>query len=241
MTRVHPVDEHIFIDHHSAATAAHRQNHATPILVDSCYPARAHIMAPTTRACSVTKTSQKVRPGERWWLDDDEERSKDRMRGRGWYSVYLAAVASAAAMLLVAAGEPCNTTPLDVASSASLPRRSLIWLRAGASSLVFAVIARRCGTTILTTKQTLDISPKRFILFEYSGVWRFEGLTQWQWMIIGAYCALAASIGLAVDSAPIESSWITEPSASACIARASLGVAFSLALLTNSAALDAAP
>ena len=71
-------------------------------------------------------------------------------------------------------------------------RRHNAEFRLCAAALIFVTVVRRVFTPVVATKQTLDIMPRRYITFRVVGLWRLEGLTQWQWLLIGAYCALAA-------------------------------------------------
>ena len=71
-----------------------------------------------------------------------------------------------------------------------------------------------------------------------SGLWRFQGLTQWQFLTIGVYFGLTSALTLLGMRVPPEAreqgGWDTAPWPPACAAASLLGVVLSLALLTTS-------
>ena len=64
------------------------------------------------------------------------------------------------------------------------------------------------------------------------GLWRLQGLTQWQFITIGLYFASAAQMTASAIAAP-GAAWLDAPSRAACAVSSLLGVALGLALMTT--------
>ena len=175
----------------------------------------------------------RVRLGDRWWERDSIESAATATcsEGLGWYAVYIFLYVCCAVALLVAAPSACIATPASYLPVASVPPIALLSFRAGFAVFVAFVTVRRTFIECDTEEETLE--PRRKIATISHGWWRLCGLTQWQFMTIGVYFALALRVQHGAMSAGRDAAWLHAPSALACVTSTVLGVAFSLAFLTT--------
>eukprot|EP00325_Prymnesiales_sp_UTEX-LB-985_P023494 CAMPEP_0174733574 /NCGR_PEP_ID=MMETSP1094-20130205/61597_1 /TAXON_ID=156173 /ORGANISM="Chrysochromulina brevifilum, Strain UTEX LB 985" /LENGTH=320 /DNA_ID=CAMNT_0015936261 /DNA_START=26 /DNA_END=988 /DNA_ORIENTATION=- len=171
----------------------------------------------------------RCRLGTPWWEHDAYEASQTQKNqvGLGWYAVYLLVFAAGALVSLFAFPTPCNDTLASFDAVDSLPSMILFAYRVGAFSLIAYTLITRCFVEVEVRMETLA---RREIVAISHGLWRFQGLTQWQFALIGIYFGAAASIQYCLIT---EMPQVHAPSGLACAASTLLGVALSLALLTT--------
>ena len=170
--------------------------------------------------------------GERWWPDGDGDSAA--LRGRGWYALYLSAVIACAALLLRSAPPPCTTTLAAATTSDVVAPWALLLFRGAACALVVGTLASLARKEATVTLETVD---RRDVVLVSSGLWRFQGLTQWQFILIGLYFGLTTWLTFRTMTTPTEvleqQGWATVAAPPACAAASILGVALSLALLAT--------
>lgn len=172
------------------------------------------------------------RCGERWWPEDDRDAAA--LRGRGWYAVYVAAIIACAALLLLRAPPPCTATLAEATTSDVVAPWALLLFRGAACALVVGTLVSLGRQELTVTLEAVDRSD---VVLVSSGLWRLQGLTQWQFITIGIYFGLTTCLTyLAMRTPPSaleQRGWASLPSPPACAAASLLGVALSLALLTT--------
>lgn len=178
-------------------------------------------------------SARPFRFGERWWPEGESDAAA--LRGRGWYALYIAAIVAFAALLLIHAPPPCTSTLAAAATSDLVAPGVLLLFRGAAFSLVLGVLISLWRKEVTVTLETVD---RRDVVLVSSGLWRFQGLTQWQFITIGVYFGLTSGLtylGMRTPPEALEQQgWDTAAWPPACTAASLLGVALSLALLTTS-------
>eukprot|EP00966_Prymnesium_polylepis_P287254 6634889-Prymnesium_polylepis.1 len=147
---------------------------------------------PYTKMSEGEPSMQPVRAGEPWWEDDPIESSKDVYAGQGWYACYVLAIALLAAGLLLGPLPPsCGVTAAAATSSDVVPAGLLTAYRVAAGVFALGVTAHRCSKTATQPNDTLDGRP---ISLTFRGWWRMQGLTQWQFLLIGCFFVVASGL-----------------------------------------------
>jgi len=174
-----------------------------------------------------------VRLGDRWWERDTIETSASATysTGLGWYAFYIFMYFCCAIAVLIFAPSPCVATPASYLPVASIPPTALLAMRVGLCATIIFILVRRSFYESLHDEETLE--PRRKIATISHGWWRLCGLTQWQFICIGMYFALAATVQHGAMSLGSGAAELHTPSALACVTTTLLGVAFSLAFLTT--------
>ena len=172
-----------------------------------------------------------IRLGDKWWLNDKDESQRPPPVGLRKYFAIVGAVAFvciASVLYSTRSGVfQWNTTPLQVATSHVLsPIALLIWRTAAAVS-TSALTLIRVSRSSMGVLEDLD---RRGRTFRYSGVWRFQGLTGWSWLLINSYFVLA--LGLTLAPAGASNSVALLLASNAC--QVLLGATFAFALLVSS-------
>ena len=173
---------------------------------------------------------QLIRLGDPWWLYDKDELSRElEAAPRRQYFAVVGCVATLCVSSLIWSTRKgalrWAATPWQAARSPVLTAGVLIaWRVAAAIGITSLTVARACRAST----GVLEDLDRRGRGFRYSGIWRFQGLTSWSWLLINAYFLLTA--GLTVQPSP--SKHAASVVAGAC--RALMGSAFAFALLVTS-------
>ena len=176
-------------------------------------------------------TNTPYRHGERWWEHDADESSKSEARAVGLrlYASYLVVVGSVSVSVLFFTARPCTVTAADFASGAVSPP-ILVTFRVISALVCILTLVRRTFTEAQQDEETLDRRPIRMLSL---GPWRYQGLTQWQFLLITIYFTLSSVLTIRAATAPPGSVWVSAPSDIACATSTIFSVAFALALLTT--------
>lgn len=167
--------------------------------------------------------------GRVWWADEPSETRLDRFTGQRPYLAALLALSAACFVALHRHPPQCDTTPADFLGSTCLSPFWLATFRVTAASATSLLLAYNLCTEVVIESETLGRRPIPLI---YSGLWRMQGLSQWQLAAVAAYFQLSALLTLsALDVLPPLGE-ARATSRLACLANALLGVAFCFALLT---------
>lgn len=179
----------------------------------------------------MTKATLTARHGTRWFEQDVDEIAKTeaRKRGRCTYGLYLFLIAASAIATLIVAPPACTTTPAIFLEGA-WPPWALASFRSASAILCFSTLVVRCLQTQGADEETLDGRPIHLISH---GIWRLQGLTQWQFACVTIYFSLSASITVAKIVSGKDAVPLATLSALACFTETMLGIAFALAMLTS--------
>ena len=182
---------------------------------------------------SPTPTRAKVfaRHGEQWFERDAQEIAKtdERSKGLALYAVYLSVITALAIGWLILFPPHCSATPDDFRSG-RLPAWALATFRGVCGLFCSIIFVRRGLSESSADEETLDRRP---IHLTSHGVWRMQGLTQWQFGIICVYFIASATLTMTAISRADDKAWLSTPSTASCAAETLLGVAFALAVLTT--------
>jgi len=167
--------------------------------------------------------------GDKWWLTDAEESRRGPTPGLKRYFGVVAAVAALCVASIVRSSRigalPWALSAADVASSAVLPRWAVATWRVAAALGISALSITRCFVPSNGVLEDLD---RKGRTFAYSGIWRYQGLTGWSWLLINAYFLLSAALTLSAGGAAA-----AVPSAAANLCQILLGTASAFALLVT--------
>jgi hypothetical protein len=170
-----------------------------------------------------------LRLGDKWWLEDAKEGDRQPygpsyLRWFSFVGLVGAICISSIVHFSQAGALKWATTPAHIASSSVVSHRVLTFWRLAAAAGVSALSINRCLCSSTGALEDLD---RKTRTFTYDGIWRFQGLTGWSWLLINAYFLLAAAITIWPGAAPLV------PSVGANVAQALLGTAFAFALLVT--------
>ena len=163
---------------------------------------------------------------DQWWLDDPVARGREPPRGVRRDLALVAVVSSlcvASIVQLSLSGTlQWTASTADVATSQLAARWVLAVWRIVAAVGCSVLTVARCSVSSVGSFEDLD---RRLLPFRTRGIWRFQGLTGWSWLLINAYFVLTAVITLAPTS--------PAPSLVAVLSQVMLGTAFAFALLVT--------
>lgn len=181
--------------------------------------------------------------GEPWWLDDPIEMSADRFRGRRRQLCFLLGVAASCAGVVAYTSHAgvlvWSITPATFGQSSFVLLPALVVYRIACAAFIFGICASKLVSDYVLQRgagaagarlnhfETLD---RTEVAFLDHGVWRFQGLTSWGWVLLGCYFLVAATLSLRVAAAP-EAAQHEEPDGAACVASLLLGVSSAYAIL----------
>ena len=196
--------------------------HATCL---TCNQLRSPARQPRLRSPALVASNDVLRLGDKWWLTDETERARP-ISGVSRYMTVVAAVGAfcvgCVARFTSSGALQWTATPMEATTSTAIPQSALmVWrlLCLGGTTVLTLSRVSRSSTGVL---EDLD---RRGRTFRYSGIWRFQGLTGWSWLLINAYFALT-SLLMAWPAA----AWAPS-AASAC--QVLLGTASAFALLVT--------
>lgn len=172
----------------------------------------------------------RVRLGDEWWLRDPKERmlAPRSLDGRGWYTLYQVVIVAFAIAFLAFVPTPCTATLASYNAVEGFPPLALLVFRVGCACTVACLLVKRLFIEREAEEETVD---RRRLRITSHGLYRLAALTQWQFGFCGLYFGLAAIMQhKASRGGPAAAH---EASALACVASTTLGVSFSLAMLTT--------
>ena len=164
--------------------------------------------SPSPRAANKTPPKNKPRGpflfGEKWWLNDPIEMAANRYDGRGRQLVFFTIVAVLCCSFL---GHEYDNgrlnphlAPIDFAKPAitAVPLIALVAFRFCCAAVVWGLVYVKVFT-ITPFQITFETLERRDILFkDIGGLWRFQGLTSWGWVLLGVYFTLSGGNALYV-------------------------------------------
>ena len=163
---------------------------------------------------------------EKWWLDDPVARNRQPAPGirRDLALVAVVSTLCVASIVQLSLRGTLHWTAstAEVATSELAPRWALAAWRTAAAVGCSVLTVARCSVSSIGSFEDLD---RRLLRFRARGIWRFQGLTGWSWLLINFYFVLTAVITIAPTS--------PTPSLVAVTSQVVLGTAFAFALLVT--------
>lgn len=138
--------------------------------------------------------------GHPWWLDTPESAAREawavRSRGLPRYMTAIALLAAGSIATFAVNGAEWTATLAAVAKPRDgVPASLLAAYRVCAACWAVGESVSCCLTQATIEYEDLD---RKSHAMRSSGIWRLQGLTQWAWLVIGAYFSLAGAISLRI-------------------------------------------
>lgn len=171
-----------------------------------------------------------LRLGDKWWLSDETEANRPSVLPALYRYMAFCGAIGTACVASVFTFSQCGAlqwtaTAQQVVCSPGVPQAALAVWRIGAALSITSLTIVRC---VRDSNGLLEDLDRRGRWFSYSGVWRFQGLTGWSWLLINLYFLLVAGLTLSPNTLTS-----TTPSLAANACQALLGTAFAFALLVT--------